>query len=77
MAATVTVVILAYYRIREETLWKDAGSRFTGEDAVWILENSNIRIEKKNEIHGPSTPFREYIRSSCQCGDQYVAPSGE
>jgi hypothetical protein len=42
--------------------WKETGSRFTGEDAIWLLDNSNIEI-RNNGIEGIATPFRDYIRS--------------
>lgn len=58
---TVTVIVLGYYRYKEENTFKAAGSRFTGEDAIWILENSNIEIKPDAKIEGVSTPFRYFI----------------
>ena len=39
------------------------GSRFTGEDAIWLIENSYLKINDGAKIDGISTPFREYINS--------------
>lgn len=55
------LVVLGYYRYQDETRFIEVGSRFTGEDAIWLLENSNIEL-KSRDIPGESTPFREYIR---------------
>jgi len=58
---TAVVVVLGYHRIEEETKFQDAGSRFTGEDAIWLLEHSNIILTPDAKIGGQATPFREYI----------------
>lgn len=52
--------VIGKYQADEK--WKALGSRFTGEDMIWILENSNIEVYNKG-IEGVSTPFRDYIRS--------------
>ena len=57
----VAVVVLGYYRYKEETKFQSAGSRFTGEDALWLLEHSNIVITPGHTIDGPSTPFQDFI----------------
>lgn len=51
--------IIGKYQADEK--WKALGSRFTGEDMIWILENSNIEL-KDNDIIGEETPFRDYVR---------------
>lgn len=58
---TVSVVVLGYYRYKEEATFEQAGSRFTGEDAIWLLEHSNIVIDRDVRIDGTDTPFRRYI----------------
>lgn len=58
----VSVVVLGYYRYKEETKFQEAGSRFTGEDAIWLLEHSNIEVIG-NDIKGSSTTFRDHIRN--------------
>lgn len=58
---TASVVVLGYYRYKQETKFQDAGSRFTGEDAIWLLEHSNIILTPDAKINGQATPFREYI----------------
>lgn len=55
------VVVLGYYRYQEETAFQQAGSRFTGEDAIWLLEHSNIVIDRDARIDGIETPFRSFI----------------
>jgi hypothetical protein len=60
IVVTVVVVVLGYYRFEEETKFQDAGTRFTGEDAIWILEHSNIKLDG-SKIPGTPTPFRDYI----------------
>jgi hypothetical protein len=57
---TAVVVVLAYYRYEEETRFIHTGSRFTGEDAIWLLENSNIVLTPDAKIEG-DTPFRQFI----------------
>lgn len=61
VAVTVAVIVLGYYRYKEETKFQDAGSRFTGEDAIWLLEHSNIVLDRDARIEGSKTPFRSYI----------------
>ncbi len=58
---TVSVVVLGYYRYKQETTFQNTGSRFTGEDAIWLLEHSNIILTPDAKINGQATPFREYI----------------
>lgn len=58
---TVTVIVLGYYRYQDENTFQEAGSRFTGEDAIWLLENSNIEINSDAKIDGVRTPFRDFI----------------
>lgn len=58
---TTAVVVLGYYRYQEETKFQEAGSRFTGEDAIWLLEHSNIVIDRNARIKGIETPFRSFI----------------
>ena len=43
--------------------FQSAGSRFTGEDGIWLLKNSNIILTPGANIPGQSTPFREYINN--------------
>jgi len=61
VSLTVVVVVLGYCRFKEETSFKEAGSRFTGEDAIWLLEHSDIVIDRDARIDGTQTPFRSYI----------------
>lgn len=61
VGVTTAVVVLGYYRYKEETKFKEAGSRFTGEDAIWLLEHSNIVIDRDARIEGVETPFRSFI----------------
>jgi hypothetical protein len=58
---TVMVIVLGYYRYKEENTFQEAGSRFTGEDAIWLLENSNIKVNPDAKIDGLRTPFRDFI----------------
>lgn len=45
----------------DDSSFQAPGSRFTGEDAIWLLENSNIVLTPDTKIEGQSTPFRDYI----------------
>lgn len=61
VAFAACLVVLGYYRYQDEKEFQNAGSRFAGEDMIWLLEHSNIEVYSKN-IEGSDTPFREYIR---------------
>lgn len=62
---TIVSVALSLFiqRVINSTSFQAVGSRFTGEDAIWLLENSNIILTPGTSIDGQSTPFREYINS--------------
>lgn len=59
IVAVVSSVIIQ--KAIDDTRFKAPGSRFTGEDAIWLLENSNIIINRDVRIDGIETPFRDYI----------------
>jgi hypothetical protein len=46
--------------------FQSLGSRVTGEDAIWILKNSNIILTPDTKIEGESTPLREYINNNLE-----------
>lgn len=62
----ITIAVLMSLIVQEAidtASFEAPGSRFTGEDAIWLIENSCIRIDEGVKIDGLSTPFREYINS--------------
>lgn len=62
----VSLVVLGYYHFQDKQDFLEVGSRFTGEDAIWLLENSNIVLTPESKIEGQSTPFRDYINGELQ-----------
>lgn len=59
--AVALIVVFYYQRFLDQREFDNLGSRFTGEDMIWMLEHSNIEIQGDG-IPGDSTPFRDYIR---------------
>ena len=57
---------LTIYRFLDVTSFQAPGSRFTGEDAIWLLKHSNIVIDRDTRIEGIETPFRDYINEGSQ-----------
>lgn len=62
----ITIAVLLSLVVQEAidtASFEAPGSRFTGEDAIWLIENSCMKINEGAKIDGISTPFREYINS--------------
>ncbi len=61
VVVVVFLVVFGYYRYKEKAAFQEAGSRFTGEDAIWLINNSNIVLNPEAKIPGVPTPFRSFI----------------